>query len=286
MPPGTLRFRLRGSRAARRARVAWVRLNHALRQDLKTVRQTTRWLVVSREYTNFTYDLTPVNKEHLAWFVSAISATPVDQVRGFIEEISTDLALRKVLRDALERSAGLSGIDLEARFGRRIGWYAFVRACKPRLVVETGVDQGLGTMALAAGLHRNYAEGHPGRLVAVDINRAAGRLVAPPYNKLIDLRIGNSLDVIPSLTAVDLFIHDSDHSAEHERRELDLIEPALTDGAVVLSDNAHASVELASFAERTGRGFLFFDERPADHWYPGAGIGAAYSGVSNRILRS
>jgi hypothetical protein len=30
---------------------------------------------------------------------------------------------------------------------------------------------------------------------------------------------------------------------------------------------------LAEFSERSGRRFVFFSERPKDHWYPGAGIG-------------
>jgi hypothetical protein len=33
---------------------------------------------------------------------------------------------------------------------------------------------------------------------------------------------------------------------------------------------------LSEYAEKTGRRFLAFTERPAGHWYPGDGIGAAY----------
>ena len=35
-------------------------------------------------------------------------------------------------------------------YGRRLGWYALVRALKPRTVVETGADKGLGSCVLAA----------------------------------------------------------------------------------------------------------------------------------------
>jgi hypothetical protein len=45
---------------------------------------------------------------------------------------------------------------------------------------------------------------------------------------------------------------------------------------VVIGDNAHCTTELLEFAEKTGRRFLFFREEPKDHWYPGAGIGAAF----------
>ena len=30
---------------------------------------STRWLLRSREHTNYTYDLTSLNRKHLAWFV-------------------------------------------------------------------------------------------------------------------------------------------------------------------------------------------------------------------------
>jgi hypothetical protein len=83
---------------------------------------------------------------------------------------------------------------------------------------------------------------------------------------------------------VDLFIHDSDHTAEHEGREFAAIEDRLAPGGLVLSDNAHATDELAKFAERTGRRFLFFDERPDGHWYTGAGIGAALPPAPGRVL--
>jgi hypothetical protein len=45
----------------------------------------------------------------------------------------------------------------------------------------------------------------------------------------------------------------------------------------VLSDNAHATYALMTWAEATGRQFSYFAEQPADHWYPGGGIGLAHS---------
>ena len=51
---------------------------------------------------------------------------------------------------------------------------------------------------------------------------------------------------------------------------------ALTADALVLSDNAELTDELAHWAEQTDRRFAFFDERPANHWFAGVGIGVAY----------
>ncbi|HEY5032344.1 MAG TPA: class I SAM-dependent methyltransferase, partial [Actinomycetes bacterium] len=162
-------------------------------------------------------------------------------------------------------------MDREIRLGRRVGWYALVRLLEPEHVVETGTDKGLGSCVLAAAVLRN---GH-GRGTTLDINPAAGAMIAGPYAEVIDLRIGDSLDTLAQLDAIDLFLHDSDHSAGHEARELAAITPRLTETALVLSDNAHVTWELPRWAEDHDRQFSFFAERPRKHWYPGSGIGAA-----------
>jgi len=46
----------------------------------------------------------------------------------------------------------------------------------------------------------------------------------------------------------------------------------------VLSDNSHATTELAKWSLRQGRRFMYFAEEPLDHWYPGAGIGVSMKG--------
>ena len=43
-----------------------------------------------------------------------------------------------------------------------IGWYSLIRATRPKIVIETGVDRGLGTAVIAAALKRNAEEGFPG----------------------------------------------------------------------------------------------------------------------------
>lgn len=162
-------------------------------------------------------------------------------------------------------------------YGRRLGWYALVRALKPRTVVETGVDKGLGSCVLAAGLLRNRAEGHPGRYLGTDINPQAGWMFQGAYREAGEILYGDSIESLQRLEGpIDLFINDSDHSSEYEEREYACIALKLSPTAVVLGDNAFVTDKLYQFAVVTGRRFLFFSEKPADHWYPGAGIGAAW----------
>src|SRR5262249_37436148 len=188
--------------------------------DLRVLRSSARWLVTSREHHNYTYDLTALNREHLAWFVSEVCAVPVRQARAWMSELEADDALRRHIEAATATSArrGIAGRGV--RYARRAGWSALIRAHGPGLVVETGTDKGLGTCVMAAALLRNAAEGRPGRITSVDINPEAGYLArAEPWAGVVDLVTGDSVATLAALDGpVDMFLHDSDHSRAHEVR--------------------------------------------------------------------
>ncbi|MFI1192428.1 class I SAM-dependent methyltransferase [Micromonospora sp. NPDC020750] len=270
-------------RAIARTRLAPVaafpkRLARVARHDAKVLRASARWLVTSREHHNYTYELTKLSRQHLAWFVSVACDVPVARVRGWFAEIEGDEELRGHIERATAEASRRGLADRNVRYARRIGWYAMVRATRPAHVVETGVDKGLGSCVLAAALLRNAAEGHPGRVTSLDINPEAGYLArTAPWSEVVDLVVGDSIASIEALDRpVDLFLHDSDHSRAHEKREFDAVEPKLAPGALLLTDNVTTTNVLAEHAERTGRRFLAYRETPARHWYPGDGIGAAW----------
>lgn len=254
------------------------RLSRVARHDAHVVGTSMRWLLTSREHHNYTYDLTARNHTHLAWFVSHICDVPVTQVRRWLAEINEDEVLRDHIAATTATAARGGLADRTARYARRIGWYAIVRARKPEHVVETGVDKGLGSCVIAAALLRNASEGHPGRVTSIDINPEAGYLVAAqPWSSVVDLVISDSEQAIGELgRPVDIFLHDSDHAPERERAEFEKVEERLAQGALLLTDNVTATDVLARYAEVTGRRFLAWTERPKQHWYPGDGIGAAW----------
>jgi predicted O-methyltransferase YrrM len=254
------------------------RLAAVARYDATLLRASARWLVSSREHHNYTYDLTALSRQHLAWFVAVVCDVPVKQVRGYLHEIESDDRLRQHIERATAAAARRRLADRQVRYARRIGWYAIVRATRPAHAVETGVDKGLGSCVLAAALLRNAAEGHPGRLTSLDINPEAGYLArTAPWSEVIDLVIGDSVASIAALDRpVDLLLHDSDHSRVHEQREFEAVETKLAPGAMLLTDNVTHTNVLAEHAERTGRRFLAYRETPVRHWYPGDGIGVAW----------
>jgi len=244
------------------------------------IRLLLEWLVSSKENTNYTYDLTPLNLTYLASTISVVTSRPIAEIETYLNEPSADLDLQQHYADSIAalRPDLAAVADPIARWSRRVGWYALARALKPRVIVETGVDKGHGALMLCAALRRNAAEGHQGRYIGTDINPAAGYLLRPPYADHGRLMIGDSIESLRTLKEpIDIFINDSDHSADYEHAEYQTIAPLLRAGSVVIGDNAHVTDKLARFAAETGRRFLFFSEAPREHWYAGAGIGFAFT---------
>lgn len=259
------------------------RLRIVARAHRSLVRDIARWLVRSREVSNFTYDLTDLNRRHLAAMVAAVTGIRPAQAQGYFDELVADQdgPIGAHIRGVVGRQDAVSTyfIDPVARLGRRIGWYAVARATKPRLIVETGVEHGFGSLTLCAALKRNADEGHPGRYIGVDIKPSAGELLVPPWKEFGEIVVSDAVKFLNELDRpVDLYVSDSDHSVDYEYREYQAVLPRLSANGIIIADNAHASDALIRFSEETGRQFLFFAERPKDHWYRGAGIGFSYPG--------
>jgi len=246
-----------------------------VRHLARNFKKSIPWLFRSKEFANFTYDLTAANKEYLAWFVADICDVPVREIRDYFNELETDSQLDAYIKAGLANHRRGNEIDRQAFFGRRLGWYAIVRATKPLVVVETGTEKGLGSLVLAEALLKNGA----GRLITIDMEPSSGLLIGAEYGGVIQRMIDDSLWAILKIDQIDLFIHDSDHSAEHEAREFELLQSRLTADAIVLSDNSHTTTELANWSLQNGRRFMYFAEEPLNHWYPGAGIGVSMRGL-------
>lgn len=253
-----------------------LRLFSAARYYTPKFTQIMIWLYRSREEANFTYGITELSQAYLAHMLSVVSDCPYDRVLGYLREPSEDSELQRHVRECCRQKPYRYYSDARCEFGRRIGWYALARLMKPHLIVETGVEKGLGSVLLCSALLRNQREGFPGRYFGTDIDPDAGYLLTPPFDSVGQVLYGDSIESLKRLDGVGLFINDSDHSSDYERREYQIIASKLTPGAVILADNAHCNGELASFSRNHGRQFLFFREDPAGHWYPGAGIGISF----------
>lgn len=137
------------------------------------------------------------------------------------------------------------GRGIQEEFGRRLGWYAFTRITKPQVVIETGVDHGVGACVLTSALRRNVDEGFPGRYVGTEKRPNAGKLLAKPYSRVGRIIYGGSNTTLQAFSEeIDLFINDSDHSSEYEFTEYTSIASKLSESAIVIGDNFHVTSKL------------------------------------------
>jgi hypothetical protein len=230
------------------------------------------YVLVDPEPDNYTYEL--ANEDELRAWVAGVAAADLDRVTALFAEPRTDADLATRVRRA---TAGhWWWTKRSPPFGKRLAWYALVRLLAPKVVVETGVHDGLGSLLLLRALERN---GGAGRLVSFDINPAAGWLVAGGHPSW-ELRIESTRVGLSGVLAgggLGLFIHDSLHTYEHERFELSLAADHLDAGGVLLTDNAHGTRALADLCAERGLLYREFHERPRGHFYPGGAIGAGTS---------
>ncbi len=244
----------------------------------KTFKSIFKWIFVNKETTNFTYPITVMNKKYLATLISEITNTQYDKVVGYFNELEGDKDLFNHIVNFAKNSDRSFVTDFVPQYGRRLGWYALTRILKPKVVVETGVEKGLGSCVLTSALERNTKEGFPGYYYGTDINPAAGFLLGGKYTQFGKILYGDSINSLQNLEEkIDLFINDSDHSADYEYDEYITIKDKISSRAVILGDNAHCTTKLMDFSLLTNRKFIFFKEEPENHWYPGSGIGISYT---------
>ncbi|QKK01483.1 MAG: class I SAM-dependent methyltransferase [Pseudomonadota bacterium] len=213
------------------------------------------------------------------------AAFPVDahQLGRFRDELEQAGLFRHIERCRCEFSAAVDGTTAR---GHRYGFgaftedtatelYAVIRTLCPRRVVETGVCNGVSTLMILAALERN---GTQGRLWSVDLPEQAGQdypedffwagkrgaavpqgrppgwIVPETLRPRWRLVLGRSQDVLPDLLAhigaIDLFLHDSEHSPECMAFEYRHAWQHLADGGVLMSDDTHWNTTFRDFADR------------------------------------
>ena len=237
-----------------------------------------KWLFWSKEITNYSYDIEENNKKYLSSLIADILNVEFDTVMTYIREIEKDTELKQHIEDVTANSSLSFLADKEVKYGRRVGWYAFARALKPNIIIETGVEKGLGACVLAAALKRNKEEGYEGKYFGTDNDITAGYLFSGDYADYGSILYGDSIESLTKFDGtIDLFINDSDHSEEYEADEYNTIANKLSEHAIVLGDNSHVTNKLLNFSLKTNRHFIFFQEKPSEHWHPGAGIGISFN---------
>ena len=124
--------------------------------------------------------------------------------------------------------------------------YCICHLLRPTLVVETGVARGV----TSAFILRALAENGKGHLYSIDLptlHRKAesftGTAIPEELKGRWTLRLGDSQHMLPRLLqqigAIDMFIHDSRHTYQHQMMEYTIVWPYLQSGGVLISDDVY-----------------------------------------------
>jgi len=155
-------------------------------------------------------------------------------------------------------------------------FYALCRSRRPSVAVETGVASGTSSLGFLAALEDN----RQGRLFSVDLpeatydrdrggtwtdplaGRPTGWRVPESLRGRWSLRRGPSAELLPSLLAecgpIDLFYHDSEHTAKNMDFEIALAWAALRPGGILAVDNVNWSTSFAQFLARYQPRYEYF----------------------------
>jgi predicted O-methyltransferase YrrM len=253
-------------------RLRWLHKARSVQRSGHSIRRHWQLVLSSPEPDNYTYEI--ANESELALWAATVSGGDVDAARAIVQEPHHDVELTERLQNA---TAGhWLWTKRSPPFGKRLGWYALVRALRPQLVIEVGAHDGLGSLLVLRALELNEQDGVSGRLVSFDVNRSAGWLVGS--HPLWDLRIESSrqglTEVLTATGPLDIFIYDGWHTHEAEYADLEVAAAHLSSDGVLISDDAQVTRALSDLCRRTGYGYFEFQEVPVGHFYPGAVLGA------------
>jgi len=115
--------------------------------------------------------------------------------------------------------------------------YLAARELRPTLAVELGVQRGVATAHLASGCKDMQVIGIDVAFVTV-----VSSLVASHYGSQIHYITADSVQAAPFVeqsAKIELLFIDSEHTANHVRKELAAYTPLLADEALVLFDNLY-----------------------------------------------
>ena len=200
----------------------------------------------------------------LAEASSVPQAHQVFERRAFVERYVRELAIKY-------RSHYVPGwVNLDDA----LFLYWLVRQARPRIIVQTGVCNGLSAAFMMLALVKNGPEG---RLRVIDLppvfdpddpawtvagtvygvvipeGKTSGWLVPDAYRDRFEVWNGDAKDLLPKMVdevdTIDFFFHDSDHTYHHMMFEFHEVKRKLTKGGLLVSDDVSWNASVWDFAD-------------------------------------
>jgi predicted O-methyltransferase YrrM len=188
------------------------------------------------------------------WSLLSLHASrPITEMLRYRRELLDDAGFQAHYRRCLE--------EVTYSCGEVVELYALIRAARPRAIVETGVASGQSSIHLLRAIAANGS----GTLHSIDLpnvqegsilpqGRATGWFVPESLRGPWHLYLGDARELLPALLAelgaIDVFLHDSDHSYQHMMFEFELGFASLRPGGLLLSDDTHLHTAWDDFCAR------------------------------------
>jgi predicted O-methyltransferase YrrM len=155
----------------------------------------------------------------------------------------------------------------------RILIYSLIRALRPSTIIETGVLHGMTSAFILRAIEKNGA----GRLISIDLpsnfdegpankdgyfatlppEKAPGWIIPERYLGNWELVLGASAEALPPTLeknpAIDVFLHDSEHSYETMWFELATAWSHLTAKGILICDNIDNNTSFFDFCRSVDR---------------------------------
>jgi len=168
----------------------------------------------------------------------------------------------KVYREAIRNfSDGLYGNSYDCESGLASFLYAYILKMKPKVIVETGVANGITTNVIMSALEETGGELHSFDIDKRCENAYTGsgkwhfHVMNKPYPKSL-MQISSMIDDI------ELWIHDSNHGYLWQIFEYKLAFERLNTGGLLVSDDIDSSPAFGKFAiENRSISVGIFDKR-------------------------
>lgn len=259
-------------RTHRLARLRWwtkYRVARTSRADIGW-RARAAYVLFDPEIESYSYELD--NEAEAIAALAVALGRPAQELSAYAAETRTDPELNELLRRHLRWR-----LDTKRRppLGNRLAWYVIVRARKPRLIVETGIYLGLGSLALLRALERNAEEGNPGELISFDTILSAGSMVRAPMRRHWRRIIGTTQDMLlPALEgrSVDMLFQDTPHTEENQRFEFTAALMHAAQRLLLLDASGGTAPTLRAICAEHGGAYHEVPMRSRGHIYPGGAI--------------
>jgi methyltransferase family protein len=223
------------------------------------------------EVESHTYEV--ANVDEMVAFLSQEFGVSSETASRYLREPDTDPVFGD---DWRRRMRFRPNVKWKAQLANRLLWWGVVRCIRPRLVVECGVFNGLGSLVLLRALERNREEGDSGELISIDEDPTNGWAVPPALRRDWTTVAGLTSDVLEDCLAgreVDLLIHDTVHSYENQMLEFSAALEHRSNPLVLIDSSGGRTPALEELCLARGGRYRHFQDLPQDHFYVGNGTG-------------